>query len=151
MIVKIQQNITALVTRSDLNQNVYIVNPKSSTSSVLGGSNNPMASNNKDTGHFLVGLCLTGLEVIVLVVWMLVEPPNLVTLDNRCQICRSALNYRTFAAYSLTCPLLVGVLVCVYSGLSCIKWKIHRSGGTARYVRFALDWTFIKRGRTVLQ
>ena len=151
MIVKIHQNITASVTRSELNQNVYIVNPKSSTSSVLGGSNNPMASNNKDTGHFLVGLCLTGLEVIVLVVWMLVEPPNLVTLDNRCQICRSALNYRTFAAYSLTCPLLVGVLVCVYSGLSCIKWKIHRSGGTARYVRFVLDWIFIKSGRTLLQ
>ena len=61
----------------NLDQNVYIVNPKNAMS---------VGNSSKDTGHFLVGLCMAGVEVIVLVAWLLVEPPNLVTLDDRCQV-----------------------------------------------------------------
>ena len=77
----------------NLDQNVYTVNPKGGMALGKDGGGGD-GGKGKDTGHLLVGLCMAGVEVIVLVAWLLVEPPNLVTLDNSCQVCRAQLNYR---------------------------------------------------------
>ena len=42
------------------------------------------------------------------------------------------MDFRKAAAFGLTWPLMIGALVCVYSGLSCVRWKIRQSGSTAK-------------------
>ena len=122
----------------DLDKNVYTVNPKNIKNFEICCGLTGQSLSSKETGQFLVGLCMAGVEVIVLVVWFLVQPTNLVTGDqNGCQMCRASLNLQSFAIYSFAFPLLIGILVCAYSMLSSLRWKIN-SGGASKCNVFAI-------------
>jgi len=113
---------------SDHDKNVYIVNPKSIKRS---SSEAACCGGEKETGHFLIGLCLIAVQVIVLVAWFFVQPPNLIEVEG-CQVCRSTRNLVTFSLFSFVYPLLIGIVVCFYSVLSSVKWKVNSGAAAAK-------------------
>ena len=106
----------------ELDKNVYIVNPKTKKlDCTFCGVSFRQILSSKENGQILIGLCLTGVQVIIIVAWLSVQPPKLLT--NQCQ-CQSLMNLQTFAIFSFVYPFILGLLV---SGLSILSlvWKTN--------------------------
>ena len=106
----------------ELDKNVYIVNPKTKKlDCTFCGVSFRQILSSKENGQILIGLCLTGIQVIIIVAWLSVQPPKLLT--NQCQ-CQSLINLQTFAIFSFVYPFILGLLVSGLSVLSLI-WKTN--------------------------
>ena len=106
----------------ELDKNVYIVNPKTKRldCTFCGLSFRQMLSS-KENSQILIGLCLTSIQIIIIIAWLSVQPPRLLT--NQCQ-CQAIASIQTFAIFSFVYPFILGLLVSGLSVLSLV-WKTN--------------------------
>ena len=106
----------------ELDKNVYIVNPKTKKlDCIFFGVSFRQVLSSKENSQVLIGLCLTSIQVIIIIAWLSVQPPRLLT--HQCQ-CQAIISIQTFAIFSFVYPFVLGLLVSGFSMLSLV-WKTN--------------------------